>query len=174
MVAGALACIQYIIVCMQASGKPKPPWQTPKLYYHNRMIQYLTTSFFTIESFITMYVWFCIGYTTTFIGYWMVYSIYKLYKNNKRIKSKNKMRPKNCFRTLKIWDQRWLCQLPTDNQQQSAYFYRDSSSAYMAKPLEKELIWCRSFSNGIFALLLFSFLYYSNNKKYKKFRLIKN
>jgi hypothetical protein len=44
------------------------------------MIQYLTTSFFTIETFITIYVWFCVGFTTTLILGWFFYGLYKVCK----------------------------------------------------------------------------------------------
>lgn len=76
------------------------------------MIDYITTSFFTIENFITMYVWFCIGMTTTIILGWFAYGLYKVCQaTNKNplglIKPHAKMRGKNRkkkrFSVLKIW-----------------------------------------------------------------------
>jgi len=74
------------------------------------MIQYLTTSFFTIENFITLYVWFCVGFTTALILGWFSYGLYTscksidnlgLRKPNAKMRSKN--RKKKRFSILKIW-----------------------------------------------------------------------
>ena len=49
------------------------------------MIEYLTTSFFTIETFITFYVWFSIGFTTILILGYFIHGILTA------VKSKNPM-----------------------------------------------------------------------------------